>query len=973
MNLLYMKGRDYCTLSKSKTILFAAMAAATITLAACTDEDDSIPSSSGTPLQVQVSTAQPKTRALIESTTLPEGSIIGVSLVKTGGGDYGKGYPNMPYTATGTGTTQTWGAQAGEITLSSEKGTLYAYYPYSNQITDIKKIPVSTDTQTDYMYGETVLNVSEENPEANIVMRHALAAVRVLVKKGTYQGTGSLTKVAVTGEGYATSAMFDAVTAGLSDYKGAGTTQTMTINKTLDPSVYAQTDFILIPNKQNMPVTVALTVDDRTKTVDIPAWTMQQGYMYKIYLTVDDSEIEFKDISSDLWQYNDGGDITVDAGTYKINITGNLDNIAFNIEEQSGATVVTAAPTVGGEYVHQPEAIFEAGKAMLASNEFEGRQLVAIANQQTDIELVYNGTAAQVIRTVYNITTTDATRIIGQGNYGPYSKVSYLIIDGEKYIPSGNSESYIFSTTGEHTIDYILKGAETSIQDLFNGCSTLTEADFKNFNGSKITSVYELFQGCSSLHTIKLKDNQFPVVQDMTSLFNGCSSLKTIDINPFNNSNITKIAHLFNGCSSLTEIKGIEDLKVANLQQMNDVFLNCKSIKTLDLSSWNTSNWVGRQDGYGGIMSMFNGCSSLQSLNVSNWDVSKVYTMGFAFKNCNSLTELDLSNWKPSAARGMEQLFAECRNLEILNISNFDTSNVTNMGQMFYRCKKLSSLDLSHFNTAKVTNMEQMFEDCNSLATLNLSGWDTSSLTNMYMMFRWCNVLYELDLSSFNTSKVTTMSGCFWGTGGEKMKVLDISSFNTSNVTNMERMFCSFKLTDNNGQNIMLDLSHFNTSKVTNMKHMFYMGPAKINLTGWDTSNVTNMEGMFQHQNHSDVSFDVSHFKTSKVTNMGWMFDNVRHKTDFDLSGWDFSACTNMKFMFGFDGYNGICYPKTIRMMGDINPNVDVTNMFANKKTDNSIAYYNITLYYNANKQSAYQPIIDQAVLGGGTATPVNP
>ena len=433
------------------------------------------------------------------------------------------------------------------------------------------------------------------------------------------------------------------------------------------------------------------------------------------------------------------------------------------------------------------------------------------------------------------------------------------------------------------------------------------------FEPGKLTSARFMFKQCTDLININVYKCKNEIITDMASMFNRCVKLKTVDLSPLNTAEVTK---------------------------MN---------------------------------SMFEGCQSLDWLDLTYFETSKVTNMAWMFKECKNLTQLNLAGWDTSNVTDMNNMFKDANNLTKLNVTGWNTENVTNMWAMFYKCKKITFLDLSHFNTSKVTRMDSMFEECGKLSKLNLSGWNTSNVGDIAFMFRWCNVLYELDLSHFDVSNVTNMWGCFWGTGGQKMKKLNLSGWNTSKVTNMAGMFYSFNFIDDNGQNKILDLSHFNTSKVTTMAEMFYMGPTKINLTGWDTSNVTNMQGMFRNLIHPETSFDVSHFKTSKVTNMAYMFDNVRHKTDFNLSGWDLSACTNMKCMFGFTNYDGMWDTKTVRMMGDVNPNVDVTNMFAIQQTNGSIIYTNIILYYNANKQSAYQPIIDQAVLGGGTATPVNP
>ena len=59
------------------------------------------------------------------------------------------------------------------------------------------------------------------------------------------------------------------------------------------------------------------------------------------------------------------------------------------------------------------------------------------------------------------------------------------------------------------------------------------------------------------------------------------------------------------------------------------------------------------------MSSMFYGCSSLKTLNLSNFNTYNVTNMIYMFAKCSSLTELNLSNF------------------------NFNINNVTNMHGMF--------------------------------------------------------------------------------------------------------------------------------------------------------------------------------------------------------------------------------------------------------------------------------------------------
>jgi len=69
---------------------------------------------------------------------------------------------------------------------------------------------------------------------------------------------------------------------------------------------------------------------------------------------------------------------------------------------------------------------------------------------------------------------------------------------------------------------------------------------------------------------------------------------------------------------------------------------------------------------------MFRNCLSLTTLDVSNWDVSNATDMSFMFYNCSSLVSLDVYNWDVSNATDMSYMFIGCSSLISLNLLNWD-------------------------------------------------------------------------------------------------------------------------------------------------------------------------------------------------------------------------------------------------------------------------------------------------------------
>ena len=164
---------------------------------------------------------------------------------------------------------------------------------------------------------------------------------------------------------------------------------------------------------------------------------------------------------------------------------------------------------------------------------------------------------------------------------------------------------------------------------------------------------------------------------------------------------------------------------------------------------------------------------------------------------CSSLKSIDFSSFNTTNVSNMSSMFSDCSSLKSLDLSSFDTNNVNDMSYMFRKCSSLNYLDLISFNTNSVNDMSYMFFGCSSLKSLDLSSFNTNNVNNMNWMFSGCSSLKSLDLSSFDTNNVKEMRNMF--SGSYSLEYLDLSSFNATNVNNMSSIFkgCSSLKKDN--------------------------------------------------------------------------------------------------------------------------------------------------------------------------------
>lgn len=205
--------------------------------------------------------------------------------------------------------------------------------------------------------------------------------------------------------------------------------------------------------------------------------------------------------------------------------------------------------------------------------------------------------------------------------------------------------------------------------------------------------------------------------------------------------------YAFRDFTSLTDIVGADKLDTSFVTTMNQMFFKCKSLKNIDVSTWNTSSVTN-------MFGAFRACTSLEVLDMSSWDVSRVTTMASLFQSSpnNGLMKLksigDVSGWDTSKVTSFNSMFSYCANLEHLNISKWNSSEVVNTGSMFLGCTSLKSLDLSGWDVGKNNIAAQMFLDCTSLETLNLEGWKLPANADITRIFGNCASLTALNVGN---------------------------------------------------------------------------------------------------------------------------------------------------------------------------------------------------------------------------------
>lgn len=325
---------------------------------------------------------------------------------------------------------------------------------------------------------------------------------------------------------------------------------------------------------------------------------------------------------------------------------------------------------------------------------------------------------------------------------------------------------------------------------------------------------------------------------------------------------------------------------------------------------------------------------ALESIeNLHLLDTSKVINMRDMFCDCASLTSVDLSNFDTKNVTNMIGMFARMYSLEYLDLLSFDTQNLIEANQMFSEAKLLKAIYVSdRWQLPHLIDGVSMFGQCTNLVGENgtvyvsnksdntmavIDGTTAGYLSSVYNFLDGINVNHiikgktqeEIQSwtkdSRYSDNVITSitfgktrdyykMIEGYKGVAADKQRAGGIQIYRIPNgsgkyevyilsnsgifIANMDASWMFDKLTMLNRIN---NLNLLDTSGVTMMRDMFCdcQSLATMDLSKMDTNNVTSMEGMFARM-YSIKELNLSSFDTGKVTTMLNMFcENISEET----------------------------------------------------------------------------------------------
>ena len=470
----------------------------------------------------------------------------------------------------------------------------------------------------------------------------------------------------------------------------------------------------------------------------------------------------------------------------------------------------------------------------------------------------------------------------------------------------------------------------------------------------KVTDLSGMFSGWSRM---KGYDMSFLKTTGNVSMYNMCNdntSLTAITL-PGSTISATTLEHTFYNCQSLATITNLTNIDTANATSMKGTFQDTKSLTSLELTHFNTSNVTT-------LHGMFCG-SGVKTLDLTSFDVKKVTDVGWLFNACTSLTTVYATDWhgtfetEPTTTQvldGMSVNFKggqgytwseDCdHQTTYLRIDRSITHNTPGLftdkdataklnwvllsGQEFNAAVKTATAGTTTaYNTEDTTVASITFGkysdyattfttyadgtpvDKDKTGTIRLFVKENSADTtkkDVYVLANGSNTIYTNEDCSWMFYYMQEMSAIngmtMLDTSGtkkmsrmfqycENLQSLDLSSFNTASVDDFSYMF--YKL----GANAVTFPTEFKTAENATMKYMFsYTSFESLDLRCFDVSKVVNMEDMFSFGELT--SLNVSGWDTSKVTDFKAWLDNGYWGTSIDLSSITTPSCVRTAYMF---------------------------------------------------------------------------
>lgn len=369
------------------------LAAIIIFTAACspTDELPIATITDETALSISVNT-QPPTKGMITERVLPDESELCIGIFNPDGSNYmGKNYGHLYFKAENGPGTQIW-KTSGQVLLGESEGVLYAYYPYSMYSGgDIRHIFVEADsyTQDDFMYAGPYTGLNMDNKHVDITLKHALAAIKLTTRRGSYEGAGAIRSIGLGGYCGGYQGYFDVTQGKFTEVSTGGIIYpTTSFNLSDGPN---EQYIMLIPTGEPGDLMIRMTIDEVYYTKTIPNFMIEQGKITNLNLSVDKGKLTINSVTLSEWSVTARGEATAMAD-YRVTLAGDQEGISIGtVIDDNGKVTITAVAYISKEASVNPVTFEGTATFSQEVNENSGVRTIVIEDLESNVNVIFDG------------------------------------------------------------------------------------------------------------------------------------------------------------------------------------------------------------------------------------------------------------------------------------------------------------------------------------------------------------------------------------------------------------------------------------------------------------------------------------------------------------------------------------------------------------------------------------------------------
>lgn len=369
------------------------LAAVFVTAAACspTDEFPAYTITDEAELSISVNT-QPPTKGMITERVLPDGSELCIGIFNPDGSNYmGKNYGHLYFKAENGPGTQIW-KSSGQVLLGESEGVLYAYYPYSMYSGgDIRHIFVEADsyTQDDFMYAGPYTGLNMDNKHVDITLKHALAAIKLTTRRGSYEGAGAIRSIGLGGYCGGYQGYFDVTQGKFTEVSTGGIIYpTTSFNLSDGPN---EQYIMLIPTGEPGDLMIRMTIDEVYYTKTIPNFMIEQGKITNLNLSVDKGKLTINSVTLSEWSVTARGEATAMAD-YRVTLAGDQEGISIGtVIDDNGKVTITAVPYISKEASVNPVTFEGTATFSQEVNQNSGVRTIVIEDLESNVSVIFDG------------------------------------------------------------------------------------------------------------------------------------------------------------------------------------------------------------------------------------------------------------------------------------------------------------------------------------------------------------------------------------------------------------------------------------------------------------------------------------------------------------------------------------------------------------------------------------------------------